>query len=253
MKDLDFDINPLPMASIEDLDIEFFKNSYLPKAIAPDILEQNNRSLEDQLKSLRFLTPKGIPTVLGILAIGKNPRWHIPCAYIQFLRIAGTVLTDPIQNQKEIHGSLKQILDRLDDLIDAHNNVSASITTAPIEIKLSDYPIPALQQLCRNAVLHRIYEGTTAPVRVYWFSDRIEIYNPGGTFGQVTKENFGQPGITDYRNAHLAEAMKVLGYVQRFGVGIQIARQELQKNGNPPPQFRVEDTNVLVTVFRRKE
>ncbi len=49
-----------------------------------------------------------------------------------------------------------------------------------------------------------------------------------------TAENFGRPGVTDYRNPLLAEAMKVLGYVQRFGMGIPLARKELQKNGNPP-------------------
>jgi Ni,Fe-hydrogenase III small subunit len=48
-------------------------------------------------------------------------------------------------------------------------------------------------------------------VRVYWFDDRIEIYNPGGPYGAVTVENFGRPGVTDYRNPHLADAIKVLG------------------------------------------
>ena len=100
--------------------------------------------------------------------------------------------------------------------------------------------------------MHRNYESTTAPVRIYWYSDRIEIHNPGGPFGQVTKANFGQPGITDYRNPYLAEAMKVLGYVQRFGVGIQIARRELEKNGNPPPEFKIEDTNIMVNIFKRR-
>jgi ATP-dependent DNA helicase RecG len=107
-----------------------------------------------------------------------------------------------------------------------------------------------MQQLIRNAVLHRTYEGTAAPVRVTWFSDRIEIQNPGGPYGQVTPENFGSPGITDYRNPHLAEILKVLGYVQRFGVGLQIARDELRKNGNPPEVFDVEPSHVLVTVRR---
>jgi ATP-dependent DNA helicase RecG len=45
--------------------------------------------------------------------------------------------------------------------------------------------------------------------------------------------------------------MKNLGYVQRFGIGIQLARKELEKNGNPPPEFIVEDTYVLVIVRRR--
>jgi ATP-dependent DNA helicase RecG len=84
-----------------------------------------------------------------------------------------------------------------------------------------------------------------------WFTDRIEIQNPGGPFGQVNRQNFAQPGITDYRNPHLAEAMKNLGYVQRFGVGIPLARRELEKNGNPPPEFIVEDAHVLVIVRRR--
>ena len=48
-------------------------------------------------------------------------------------------------------------------------------------------------------------------------ADRIEVLSPGGAFGVVTVENFGQPGLTDYRNPNLAEAMKYLGYVQRFG------------------------------------
>jgi len=116
---------------------------------------------------------------------------------------------------------------------------------------LDDLDLDALQQLARNAVMHRIYENTYAPVRITWFNDCIEIQNPGGPFGQVNKQNFGQPGVTDYRNPHLAEAMKNLGYVQRFGVGIQLARKELQKNGNPPPEFVVEDAHLLVTLKKR--
>ncbi|MDD4094465.1 MAG: ATP-binding protein, partial [Methanothrix sp.] len=72
-----------------------------------------------------------------------------------------------------------------------------------------------------------------------------------GPFGQVTKENFGQPGVTDYRNPHLAEAMRVLGYVQRFGIGIEIARKLLEENGNPPPIFDVERNFILVTVRKQ--
>jgi ATP-dependent DNA helicase RecG len=45
--------------------------------------------------------------------------------------------------------------------------------------------------------------------------------------------------------------MKNLGYVQRFGVGILLARQALEKNGNPPPEFTVEEAHVLVTLRKR--
>lgn len=102
-----------------------------------------------------------------------------------------------------------------------------------------------------NDLLHRSYQGTAAPVRVHWFSDRIEIHSPGGPYGQVTRKNFGQPGLTDYRNPHLAEAMRNLGYVQKFGVGIAMARRALQENGNPPLEFVVEDSYVLAILRRR--
>ena len=67
----------------------------------------------------------------------------------------------------------------------------------------------------------------------------------------MTRQNFAQPGITDYRNPHLAEAMKTLGYVQRFGIGIPLAQKELQKNGNPPLAFDVQDAHILAIVRRQ--
>jgi ATP-dependent DNA helicase RecG len=247
-RDLPFDLQPVSSATIEDLDLDLFEREYLPLAVAPEVLEQNTRSPVDKLKALRFLTPDGHPTVLGVLVAGKEILDYIPGAYVQFLRLEGTKLTDPIRDQKEITGSLREILMRIDDVLEANNSVYTSVTSDRVEIKRHEYPLAALQQLTRNAILHRTYDGTNSPVRIYWFSDRIEIHSPGGPFGQVTKENFGKPGVTDYRNPHLAEAMRVLGYVQRFGLGIQIARKLLDENGNPPPEFDVEQNLILVTV-----
>ena len=94
--------------------------------------------------------------------------------------------------------------------------------------------------------MHRNYEGTNAPVRVYWYADRLEIRSPGGLYGQVTEENFGN-GATDYRNPLLAEAMHNLGFAQRFGLGIPLARRTLAENGNPPPEFALRPTEIVVT------
>jgi ATP-dependent DNA helicase RecG len=242
----------LPSSTIDDLDLDYFENEYLHLAVAPEVLEQNTRSVGDKMKALRFLTPDGQPTVLGILVLGKDIRHYIPGAYVQFLRFEGNELTDPIRDQKEINGPLPDLLRRLDEVMEANIAVSASFTSGPIEIRRPEYPLVALQQLIRNAILHRIYEGTNAPVRIYWFVDRIEIHSPGGPYGQVTKENFGHAGMTDYRNPHLAEAMKILGYVQKFGLGIYTARRELEQNENPPPEFVIEANHILVIVKRIK-
>jgi ATP-dependent DNA helicase RecG len=139
---------------------------------------------------------------------------------------------------------------QIDELLRVHVMTAVDITSADREIRRPDYPLVALQQVVRNAVMHRLYEGTNAPARVYWYADRIEIISPGGPFGQVTEENFGRPGVNDYRNPHLAEAMRCLGYAQHFGVGIQIARDALARNGNPPPEFRVDPRTVVATIRR---
>lgn len=247
--DLPFDLRPLPSASVDELDLGLFQRSYIPEA-RPSMKQANGRSVEEMLASVRFATPSPeyIPTVLGILTVGTDPRRFVPGAYVQFLRIDGTELSDPVKDQAEIDGPLPELLTRLDEKMRAHLEVRSDFTSGDRERKQQTYPLVALQQLARNAVLHRNYEHTGAPVRLTWFQDRIEITNPGGPFGQVTRENFGQPGVTDYRNPHLAEVMKTLGYVQRFGAGIPTAKRALQDNGNPPPEFTIDDTYVLVTI-----
>lgn len=111
--------------------------------------------------------------------------------------------------------------------MEAHNAQSVRFTDVEREERTTAYPMDALRQLVRNAHMHRSYEATHSPVRVYWFEDRIEIHNAGGPYGAVTPENFGQSGVTDYRNPNLAEALRALGFVQRFGAGIALARKAL--------------------------
>lgn len=252
-RDIPFDVQPLPSCKLSALSRILFEQEYLPNAFAPDVVAANERSYEQRLASCRMVASVDdlTPTILGVLVLGVSPRDWIPGAYVQFLRIAGTQITDPIQDEAFIEGTLEQVLRRIDDKIDSHNRSEVDIRSSNREVRMAPYPRVALQQLIRNAVMHRTYESTNAPVRVYWFDDRIEIINPGGPFGVVTRENFGQPGITDYRNPNLADAMKVLGFVQRFGIGIQTARAELKRNGNPDLEFQVEPTNVLATVRRR--
>ena len=133
----------------------------------------------------------------------------------------------------------------------AARRTAVDFTTGLVETRRSTWPLGALQQLVRNAIMHRTYEGTNAPVRVYWFDDRIEIISPGGPYGAVTADTFGQPGVVDYRNPILAEAMRVLGLVQRYGFGIPAARRELRANGQPEPDFDVGANSVHCTVRAR--
>lgn len=155
-------------------------------------------------------------------------------------------LSDPIIDERRLDGALPMLLRELDELIRLNIRTAVTIGEELRDVRRSSYPVAALQQLTRNAVLHRNYEGTSAPVRLTWYADRVEIYSPGGPYGAVTVENFGQPGVTDYRNPILAEAMGGLGYVQKFGAGLAIARRSLADNGNPPPEFTADPSYIGV-------
>jgi ATP-dependent DNA helicase RecG len=249
-RDLHFEAHPVAVCTLADLSRGIFENEYLPRAVAPDILAANERTYEQRLASCGMIASvdETTPTVLGLLCLGISSRTWIPGSYIQFLRIRGTKLSEPVVDAAEISGTIGDMLRRLDEKLSAHLMTGVDFTSQAREVRRSPYPLVALQQLTRNAVMHRTYENTSAPVRVYWFDDRIEISNPGGPFGSITAANFGQPGRADYRNPQLAAAFKILGYAQRFGAGIQIAREQLAENGNPPPHFEIEQNYIAVTL-----
>lgn len=253
-RDIPYDISPRPAAQLSDLSRTLFEEEYLPGAFAPDILAANERSYEQRLSACRMIVAADdpTPTVLGLLTLSRTPTRWLPGAYIQFLRIQGTQLSDPIVDEAILDGPLATMLRRLDEKMSSHNRVSIDITSQDREVRRYLYPLAAIQQLTRNAIMHRSYEGTHAPVRTYWYDDRIEITNPGGPYGNVTIANFGQPGLADYRNPHLAEAMRVLNLVQRFGVGIALAQASLRENGNPPISFKVDQSMIFATVFPAK-
>ena len=247
---LPFDIQAVPSASLRDINLPQFRDEYLPQAFAPDVLEANGRSLEEQLAATKMIASPDdpTPTVLGLLTLGSRTLDYLPGSYIQFLRFAGDDPTAEISDEEPISGTIGEVLRRLDEKLNGHNRTAVDFTSGVVERRVSTYPIAAVRQIAHNAVMHRSYEGNNAPVRVYWYDDHIEVISPGGVFGSVTVENFGQPGITSYRNPNLAEAMKTLGFVQQFGVGIPTARRLLQESGHPELEFQVDMYNVLVTI-----
>ena len=80
-----------------------------------------------------------------------------------------------------------------------------------------------------NAICYRDY-STNGPIQFYQYDDRIEIMNHGGLYGRANEENF--PNVNDYRNIVVAEAMKVLGFVNRHSRGVLRVQKDLKANEN---------------------
>ena len=191
--DRPFDVHPVSFATLSDLNLFQFEHEYLPQAFDREILVANERSLEERLAATKMIASAAdpVPTVLGLLVLGKRTLDHLPGAYIQFLRFAGNEVTDDITDEEEISGTVMDVLRRLDEKLAGHNRTAVDVTSGSRERRVSTYPIPAIQQIARNAVMHRSYDGNYAPTRVYWYDDRIEILSPQGVFGSVTIDNFG--------------------------------------------------------------
>ena len=242
-----FDVLPFPEASLVDLSLRLF-SEYRAQVIAPEVIEANHRTVEEQLASLRlFDLSKKCPTTTGILLFGNNPRFFLPGAYVQFLRFPGITMTDMPVDQAEISGDIRTVLDGMRDKFRACNQVGMKPGKGFQDQLLPEYPEWSVRELLHNAVIHRDYQSNT-PIRFYWFTDRIEIQSPGNLYGEVTPETI--LSRNSYRNPVMAEALKAMGYINRFGFGIQQAQKLLAENGNPPAKFSFEDRVVAVTIRR---
>lgn len=219
--DLPFDLHPVPSAAVTDLDMARFENEYLPGAFSPETLAANQRTRTEQLAATSMVASVDdpVPTVAGLLSIGKRPQDFIPGSYVQFLRFHGNELTDEVIDSVEIGGAVPDMLRRLDEKLAAHNRTAVDFASRFREERASVFP--------------------------------MEVMNPGGPFGRVTAANFGRGGLVDYRNPNLASAMRVLGFVQKFGIGIALARDELARAGHPEPDFQVDANDVRVVVWRK--
>ncbi|MEV6908196.1 ATP-binding protein [Amycolatopsis sp. NPDC051071] len=246
--DLPYDSRPVDIAKLDDLDLPLFRSDYLPSIVAPEVIDENGRTPEQQLASLRLADLQGTPTVLGLLVLGLDPSGFVPGAYVQFVRYRGLDLDAAIADDQEMRANLIGTATRLGAVLRGHLHTRLAEGPGFREEQKPDYPFDALREVCMNAIMHRNYESSHAPVRVAWFDDRIEVTNPGGPFGQVRADNFDR--VNDYRNPSLAAAMKSLGYVNRFGRGIGRIRTALARNGNPAPEFAVDSSSWSVTLRR---
>ncbi len=244
-----FDAGYCKGSNLNDLVLDLFSLTYRPNAIAKLVLDENHRDIELQLASLRFYDLKAnSPTYAGILLFGKDALNWMPGAYVQFVRFQGNGTSDPILDEKRLTGDLLTVLRELDQLLTIQIENALVKTSALQEKSMHDYPVIALRELIMNAIIHRSYEAT-APAKIFWFEDRIEIQNPGGLYGEASLENF--PRQNAYRNPILAEAVKALGYVNKYGVGVARAQEALQQNGNPVAEFSFDPNYVAVTIRKR--
>ena len=197
------------------------------------------------MESLRlFNSAYNCPTYAAIILFGKQPTHFLPGAFIQYVEFGGEDKASGVVNENAFKECLVKALPKIDTFIE-----TGVVRKFPVKVSalreetVRTYPQWAIRELAMNAIMHRDYQGN-APVRLYQFKSSIEIQNHGGLYGRVRPENF--PNINDYRNPIIAEAMKTLGYVNGYNIGIAEVQRRLKENGNPQAEFDIS----LVTAFK---
>ena len=244
-----FDAMPCLGATINDIDVNYIKQDYLPQVIDTEVLASDKRDIEEQMASIHLYDlTHDCPTNAAIILFGNNPRHFLPGFYIQYVRFAGKAIGGQVLNEKRFQGPLYRLLPELELFVS-----NAIITQRPVAISLFrekaviNYPNNALRELLMNACMHRDYQSNM-PVRLYQFDDHIEIMNAGGLYGEARPENF--PTVNDYRNPIIAEAMKEMKYVNMFNQGIRRVQEMLRDNNNEEAVFDVSKLTVFeVNVF----
>ena len=242
-----FDTYPCREAKLDDIDVDTIIGDFMPKAIATDVLENDNRPLKEQLASLHLFNMQwDCPTYAALIMFGKNPKYFMPGAYIQYVHFKGSTNGGEILNERRFEGCLYKMLPELENFIR-----DGIITRRPVPISILrekdvlNYPYKALRELMMNAVMHRDYQANM-PTRLYQYDNHIEIMNPGGLYGQARPENF--PHVNDYRNNVVAGIMKTLSYVNMFNHGITEVQDLLKENNNPPAVFNVNYLTVFSVI-----
>ena len=246
---------PCETARLSDLDLDLFRLAYLPKAVDARIAEEDDRPVPEQMAALKFFNPeRNCPTNLGVLLFAKHPERFIPSAYVQYVKFAGDGVAGDILQETAFRGPLVRAVQELDVFVKTGPGASRPVPVSAMrEEQRSRYPAWALRELVLNAIVHRDYFLGNAPTKFYEYSSgRIEIVNPGGLFGRARPDNF--PRVNDYRNPLLAEAMKILGFVNKFSRGVSKVQDELAANGNPRATFDLNHrTEFRVTVVGQSD
>lgn len=245
-----WDLQACKEATLDDLALDLFKLNYLPSSVSQEVLDDNGRSVKEQLGSLRLFHQKlDAPTNAAVLLFGKDPLSFFPGAYVQYVQYDGPSQADIVQKDQRISGDFLNVMRDLDRFAKDLANLRPVRRVDLTDETVADFPELALHELFINAVIHRNYEGSTTPVSINHFSDRIEIQNPGSLYGDLTRDHF--PDGTAYRNPVLAEAAKTLGFANRFGRGIALAKSLLQKNRSPSLEYIVGENHLAMIVRKR--
>jgi ATP-dependent DNA helicase RecG len=192
------------------------------------------------------------PNMAGLLLFAKDPAlWHPRCG-IDFVKYEGTERQHGaslnVVKRIRFEAPLVRLIDEAVGRIKEHVRERTVLHDLFFRERL-EYPTFAWQEALVNAVAHRDYSISGAPIEIWMFDDRIEVRSPGLPPPPITLDQLRQhKSIHLSRNPLIVRALADLGYLREIGEGIPRMFQEMEHYGLHPPEFSAEGFLLIVTL-----
>lgn len=162
-------LKPVPSAAFADLDLtRFAEYLALPEVVPPEVRDQNHRSVEHQLRALRFTTISDSPTVRRVLSLCPDPSKFLPGAYVQFRRVGGINLTDVTEDDRRIAADLSSMLRALDEIVRANVHTLVNIIPGERETRRPNFPIGAISEKRRKSISECTPHSSVPELALFW-------------------------------------------------------------------------------------
>ncbi len=230
--------------TIADLDMPYF-HEFFKKRYGKSFDEQSV-PLGKMIANLN-LGKNGELNLTGALLFACSPSTRLPSFIVKAAALQGkSPAMDAYLDSRDIPGKMSDIFQQtlnfvLTNIRHIQGEQGVNSIGGP------EIPRVVLEELIVNALVHRDY-FISAPIRVFVFTDRVEIISPGHLPNNLTVENI-KAGNSITRNPVLASfAYQILPY-RGFGSGILRALQ------NYPHIDFIDDRdgNLFKCIIRRQE
>ena len=202
---------------ISDVDLPYFREFF--EGRYGEELEEDEGALERTISGMN-LGRDGDLNLAGALLFARKPSVRLPVFIVKAVAFPGTdAAANSYLDSRDITGKISDIFR---ETIGFFRGNLRHIQNGQHVNSLGQLEIPriVLEELLVNAIVHRDY-FISAPVRVFLFSDRVEIISPGHLPNNLTVENI-KAGNSNTRNPVLASfAYHILPY---RGIGSGIIR-----------------------------
>lgn len=193
------------------------------------------------------------PTNAGLLLFGNSPRDFFTGAEIVATYYQDASGVQRYTDRQIMTGTLPGQVEAAEAFFRKHIQIGAYIEGFK-RIEEPEYSLEALREALVNAVVHRDYSLQGEAVRVFFYSDRIEIHSPGTLPPGIELAELRQ-GLTRSRprNQVIASIMRDMPghYMERIGSGIRFMLNQSEALDLPAPEFKEQGGEFVVTFFKR--